>query len=650
MTAPPTCDAIASVTDGPTREGNELRWTVELSDGRAGVLAQLLPELARDDALRRRYVADIERTRALGAPSVAPIIALGPAPDPRAPDAAPPWRLRLAVPGVGLEAWLTARAPAPIDEAVELAARLADALAEVHGRGGIVRNLHPRRIALGADGAPWLTDLGLARTDILTTRTAASLVLEGSAYAAPELLARTAVDPRADLFGLGVIAWRALTGELPYGDGPAILRDEAPLPALDRVRADVPAFVDAAVRACLAWQPERRPRSARELAAMLRGERPVPGEEALARVACQACGAALRPALRLCLACGRAAVQFARSRDDEDFAIDLTKARDDAAFEHDLRGLLTAVAEGKVPRLAFLVGDSRWYSDHERKALLPVPARIAHGMTRRTARELARRFAEAGIAVKVRNVAANRRWLRIGRRAVAGGVLTMALSPLAFAAAVPLGVVALATGALAVLAGTAAWVGGKPPKGAPLIALREAPTALPASDALVARLASLLGRATPADVRELVGELAALVQRLSDRRAELVGDDAELAFATEPVAPLVALIARRVEALAALDRGLAELDEGALVRALALSEARDEPRSRREPLLAALDRLRELEDQRGAHLGQLLEAAALLRRSVELGLRVRDPAGDERRALTMARAALALPAADAEPG
>jgi len=93
---------------------------------------------------------------------------------------------------------------------------------------------------------------------------------------------------------------------------------------------------------------------------------------------------------------------------------------------------------------------------------------------------------------------------------------------------------------------------------------------------------------------------------------------------TQPVAPLVDVVDRTVRALGEIDRELRALDEGTIVRALAASEARKEPAARRADLLDGLDRLRELEDRRAQLLGRLLDAASLLRRSVELGLRTGD--------------------------
>ena len=175
-----------------------------------------------------------------------------------------------------------------------------------------------------------------------------------------------------------------------------------------------------------------------------------------------------------------------------------------------------------------------------------------------------------------------------------------------------------------------------------LLALREAPTALPAADPFVARLGALLAGPVQTDLREQVTELAILVLRLADRRAETVGRAAgrELDALIKPVEPLIGLLEKQVAALVALDKELAGLDEATMVRALAGSEARGEPAVRREPLLTGLDRLRALEDQRSAHMHRLLDVSTLLRRAVNTGLRVQDAEALGKAELELAIAAL----------
>jgi hypothetical protein len=159
-------------------------------------------------------------------------------------------------------------------------------------------------------------------------------------------------------------------------------------------------------------------------------------------------------------------------------------------------------------------------------------------------------------------------------------------------------------------------------KRAPLAQLRAAPAALPAGDALVAAIASALTAARSPDVRARIEELALLVQRVCDAKAA-AGDAASAAEAervTAPVRPLVELACATAQAIGIIDEQLTSLDEGAIVRALARCDARNEAPALRHDLLAGLDTLRQLEDQRAQLFGRLLEITSLLRAAVAFGL------------------------------
>src|SRR5262249_60226143 len=126
------------------------------------------------------------------------------------------------------------------------------------------------------------------------------------------------------------------------------------------------------------------------------------------------------------------------------------------------------------------------------------------------------------------------------------------------------------------------------PRRGPLLPLRRPPVALPRADPLAARLAALLDADTSPDVRERVADLAVWLERLVEHRARAPGAAAEIAMVTEPVAPLVDVVEREVRALASIDGELRSLDEGSIVRALAASEARQDPASPRADLLQGL--------------------------------------------------------------
>jgi serine/threonine-protein kinase len=599
------------LVDEPRRMRHELAWTIELPDGRRAVLAQLAPELAAQPALRRRWVADMERVAALPAPRLAPTLKIGPPPDPRAPDAEPPWRVRLDPPGQTLDAVLR-RAPLPIDEAIDLAARLADTLHTFHAAGAVLRDLDPRSVVVGDDGQLWLTDVGHARLAILSSRTASSLLLESSPYVAPEALLRTVVDVRADVFSAGVVLWRALTGRVPFEA--SLLSARMELPALAELRPEAPPALVALVGRCLAHDPEQRPPTARDVAAALRGH----GTETalvVVRAKCQACGALMRAGLRLCLSCGKQAVQFHRAtpEDPDAVMIILDKASDDALFMGKLHTFYDAVAT-EIPRLNFVVGDRRMYSKSELAQRHALPAVLLSELEPATGTALVTRLKSVGVGVRAltpRKLARKRRRNNVLKVAGVGGVFGSIVALASGSAGVAaLGGFGMIVAAVLLMVG---FMSGRRDQRAakrfPVGELRNTPAALPAGDELVAMLADTLRTAKSPDVRIRLEELAALVQRLCDAKAS-----------SDPVKPLVALARTTIDAIEAIDQQLGTLDEAAIVRGLARSEARHEAPELRVDLLAGLDTLRQLEDQRAKLFGRLLEITSLARTAIERGL------------------------------
>ena len=216
-------DGLAfDLLSGPEDRGSEQRWRVRLEDGRIASLARLQPELARETSVRRRYVGDVERLSALGVINLAPLLAFGPSPDPRDPQAAAPWRLHLEPTGERLSDWLARRAPATLEEVARVGAALADAVYACHRAGMVLRALRPEMVVLTPEGQVILTDVGLVTVERLSSHRASSLLLFASSYASPEQLYRSELDQRSDLFAVGVMLWQALTGALPFESGVAV--------------------------------------------------------------------------------------------------------------------------------------------------------------------------------------------------------------------------------------------------------------------------------------------------------------------------------------------------------------------------------------------------------------------------------------------
>ncbi len=621
------------IVAGPQRVGSELRWHARVA-GVDMVLAQLAAELASDRTVRARWVDDTLRMIALDVPGHARPTRMGPDPDPADPSAPPPWRLRPQPPGEPLDRWLAAHAPLDPVSGLAVMRRIAEAVEGVHARGAVIRDLQPRNIVLASDAAT-LVDIGLSRTDTLSSRTAASLLLEDSPYTAPECLRRTSVDRRADIYSLGVLAHVILVGVPPWGDCGAVTRPSGSPPAPSTLRPGIDAALDAGVLAALAEEPERRPGSVSDFIAWF-----APGAGAVRTrevVRCQHCGAEVRVEQRLCVACGRRAVRFEHEDGPESVNLVLTKAVEDAEFARSLRDTLAPIAAGPLPDLDFLIGDVRMYSRGEQKRRIRLPAQLFVGLSRETAASLVELFSKAGLKTRVARRRPPGRKLAI----VAG-----AMAAIGVASAVILGLAGVTAGIPVVGIFTALAVvffvmSRRAPKTAvPLMRLRDAPAALPASDPLVARLAAHLHPQTAHDVRQRVGELALALQRLVDHRLEHHRERAEIDLVTAPVERLVDALAREVERIADFDTELRGLEEGELVRALARSEARAEPEAARDAIRSRLARLRVLEEQRAAAFGRLLDVSGLLERAVALGVGVRDEQVEYDRVVAAARQAL----------
>jgi serine/threonine protein kinase len=188
--------------------------------------------------------------------------------------AEPPFLVMELIDGPTLSAEL-ARGPLAEPHARALAIQIADALAYVHARGMIHRDVKPANILLGAEdsaGEPaWrarLTDFGIVRIAGNERLTSANLALGSPSYLAPEQARGFDVGPAADIYSLGLVLIEALTGRRSF-DGPVLETVAARLVRGPEIPADLPAPWPALLASMTATDPEARP-SAVQIALELR--------------------------------------------------------------------------------------------------------------------------------------------------------------------------------------------------------------------------------------------------------------------------------------------------------------------------------------------------------------------------------------------
>ena len=188
--------------------------------------------------------------------------------------------------GANLNEWLSAQRISARD-AAEMVIKIADALHHAHEAGVVHRDVKPSNIMLDRKGEPYVIDFGLARREIgEMTMTVEGQILGTPAYMPPEQARGEShrADRRSDIYSLGVILFRMLTGELPFrGQGRMLLvqiLDEEP-PGLRKLDVNVPRDLETITLKCLEKDPAKRYQTASELSDELR--RYVSDEPILAR-------------------------------------------------------------------------------------------------------------------------------------------------------------------------------------------------------------------------------------------------------------------------------------------------------------------------------------------------------------------------------
>ncbi|HXU05468.1 MAG TPA: serine/threonine-protein kinase [Polyangia bacterium] len=189
-----------------------------------------------------------------------------------------PWMAMEMLAGETLSTQISAlwqrRAPLPtaaagwLSEGLFIVARLCDALAYLHGRGLVHRDVKPANVFLRDDGGVTLLDFGLvcaargASPDLRTSEVCVG-TLE---YAAPEQLRGEPVDTRADIYSVGSLLYELITGRtLADADACDTIGLVHPVAPSELV-AGVPRALETLLRAMLARRREDRPSPAGEIA------------------------------------------------------------------------------------------------------------------------------------------------------------------------------------------------------------------------------------------------------------------------------------------------------------------------------------------------------------------------------------------------
>ena len=244
---------------------------------RISAIKVLRPEFGGDAALRKRFLQEAKAVNRINHPNIVEISDYG-------ETDGTAYLVMEYVPGDTVARHLT-QGPLGFERSLQLGLQIASALSRAHEMGVVHRNLTPTNVLLVprrvSGDIVKLTDFGVSKMLHGRSDTSPTLSLRGNGqkfhpiYVAPEVEALGALDPRSDLYSLGVMLYETTSGLLPAKSQPSRSGNSGPpsiIPAvsLQELVPGVPPLFDQIVTTLLAKDPDDRPRDAFETFEMLR--------------------------------------------------------------------------------------------------------------------------------------------------------------------------------------------------------------------------------------------------------------------------------------------------------------------------------------------------------------------------------------------
>jgi Protein kinase domain len=243
-----------------------LYLAVEPGLDRRVALKLIAPEAAADVVFAKRFAEESRIAASIEHPNVVPIYSAG-------EQGGVPYIAMRYVSGSDLSRRLADEGRMAPERAAALIAQVADGLDAIHAAGLIHRDVKPANVLLSGepgDEHAYITDFGVARNVATESGLTQTGRFVGTLdYVAPEQISGGSVDARVDVYALGCLLFKLLTGEVPFpreGEAARLyahLNDPPPAPSL--YAPDVSMALDDVVARAMSKQPDDRHPSAGDL-------------------------------------------------------------------------------------------------------------------------------------------------------------------------------------------------------------------------------------------------------------------------------------------------------------------------------------------------------------------------------------------------
>ena len=227
-------------------------------------LKALLPELAADHEVLERFSREMPLSRSITHRNVCRLFDLG------SSDGVDYLTMEL-VPGEDVKHLIQKLGALSPGQVVRIGRQLCDGLAEAHRLGVVHSDLKPQHIMVDEDGNAKILGFEMARPAGATGITDRGVLIGTAQYMSPEQVDGEEIDPRTDLYSLGIVLYEMATGKVPfYGNTPLAVahKQKHETPADPRtLKAQMPAELGALILKCLAKDRAARFQSAADIRA-----------------------------------------------------------------------------------------------------------------------------------------------------------------------------------------------------------------------------------------------------------------------------------------------------------------------------------------------------------------------------------------------